>query len=220
MENNLIVRCSSLSKIMTKGRSKAELLGETAKAYIMEQAKEQFYGIKNILSAKQLDKGNMNESKAIEMLNNVRFMDFRKNEIRKTNDWLTGEADIVGEDRIIDIKNSWSFDSFPCFDSEAEKKVKASGYDWQVRGYMMLFDKPKAEVIFCMTSTPDSLLNPFDDLSLHKVDHIDPALRITAVTVERNSELENQMLEQYKVANEFYKQCLEELTNKNQLQWT
>lgn len=220
MRNNLIVRCSSLSKIMTKGRSKTEMLGETAKSYIMEQAKEEFYGIKNVLSAKQLDKGNINEVKAIEMLNNVRFMDFRKNEIRKTTDWLTGEADIIAEDRIIDIKNSWSFDSFPCFGSEAEKKVKASGYDWQVRGYMLLFDKPKAEVVYCMTSTPDELLSPYDDLSLHKVDNIDPALRITAVTIERDSELEDKMLEQYKVANEFYHKCIDELTNKNKTKWT
>lgn len=220
MENNLIVRCSSLAKIMTKGRSKTEILGETAKAYIMEQAKEQFYGIKNVLSAKQLDKGNMNEAKAIEMLNDVRFMDFRKNEIRKTNEWLTGEADIVGEDRIIDIKNSWSFDTFPCFETEAQKKVKQSGYDWQLRGYMLLFDKPKAEVVFCMTTTPEVLLSPFDDRSLHNVDHIDPALRITAVNIERDPELEEKMLEQYEHANNYYKQCLNELTNKNKIQWT
>lgn len=219
MNDNLIVRCSSLSKLMTKGRSKTDPLGETAKTYIMEQAKESFYGIETVLEGKQLDKGNLNEQLAIDMLNDVRFMDYRKNDKRINLDWLTGECDINAEDRIIDIKNSWSFDSFPCFESEAEKKIKKAGYDWQVRGYMMLYNKPKAEIVYCMTSTPDELLGSWDDLSVHKVDHIDPALRITSVTIERDLEIENEIKERYELANAYYKECIKELTNKNKAEW-
>lgn len=211
---NLTVRCSELSKLMTKGRSKNEPLGETTKSYLMQKAKEDFYGIFVNVSTKYMDKGIMNENKAIKMLNNVYFTDYYKNDVRKTNEWLTGECDILAPDKIIDIKCSWSFDTFPAFYEEAEKSVKQSGYDWQMRGYMMLFDRPKAEVTYCLTSTPDELLTKFDDVALHKVDHINPALRVTSVTIERDLEIEAQMYEQYQIANEYYNNLINQLKNK------
>ena len=84
--NQLTVRCSELSKLMTKGRSKNEPLGETTKSYLMQKAKEDFYGIFVNVSTKYMDKGIMNENKAIKMLNNVYFTDHFKNDVRKTND--------------------------------------------------------------------------------------------------------------------------------------
>jgi len=214
-KSNLIVRCSSLHKIMGRGRSKESVLSETAKTYIHEIAKEQFYGIETKLTGKFLDKGIRNEDIGIEMINQNRFRTYKKNQDRITTDWLTGECDINAEDSIIDVKCSWSFDSFPAFDIEAEKMMKKSGYDWQLRGYMYLYDKPKAEVVWCMTSTPDDLLSPYDDKSVHKVDHIDVDLRLTSVPIVRDLKLEDQMLEQYKHANEYYQKCISELKNKN-----
>tara|TARA_Y100000385_G_scaffold243838_1_gene261556 strand:- start:287 stop:943 length:657 start_codon:yes stop_codon:yes gene_type:complete len=213
-ENNLIVRCSSLHKIMTKSRTKGAL-SETAKSYVHEQVKEVFYGIRTKIEGKFLDKGIRNEDKAIEMVNDVRFMDYRKNKIRKTNEWLTGECDIEGDNTIIDVKCSWSFDTFPAFNSEAEKMLKKSGYDYQVRGYMMLYNKPEAEVIWCMTSTPDDLLSTWDNKEIHKVDHIEPELRITGAKIKRDKDIEKQMLIQYELANTYFKECLTELENKN-----
>jgi hypothetical protein len=204
---------------MTKGRSKTDPLSETAKSYIQDQAKEVFYGIESKLEGKFLEKGIRNEPIAIEMVNQVRFMDYRKNEIRKTNEWLTGECDIEGDERIIDVKCSWSFDSFPAFENEAVKMLKKSGYDWQMRGYMMLYDKPLAEVVWCMTSTPDDLLTAWDDKSVHKVDHIDVEYRLTSVKVFRDLEVEKQMKTQYDLANSYFKNCLAELKKKNKLQW-
>lgn len=215
----LKVRCSELSQLMTKGRSKAEPLGETAKSYIQEKAKCDFYGINPILENKYLSKGIMNEQIGIDLVNQVRFMDFVKNTERIDIGWLTGECDINATDRIIDIKCSWSFDTFPAFEEEAQKSVKKSGYDWQMRGYMMLYNKDLAEVIYCLTSTPDSLLSQWDDLTMHKVDHIETEKRITAVRVERAVEIEEEIKKQYEIANKYYKECLAELTTKNQKSW-
>ena len=122
--SNLIVRCSQLHKIMTRGRSKTDPLSETCKTYVKEQAKENFYGIEIQLQSKHFDKGNRNENLAIEMINNSRFKSYKKNTIRKKNDWLSGECDVNAEDRIIDVKCSWSFDSFPAFESDAQKNAK------------------------------------------------------------------------------------------------
>ena len=219
--DNLIVRCSELYKLMTKSRSKTDPLSETTKAYLMEKAKESHYGIRPELTNKYLEKGINNEDKAIQMLNDVRFMDWRKNGERITTSWLTGECDINGDDRIIDIKNSWSFETFPCFEEEAQKAVKKSGYDWQLRGYMLLYNKNKGEVCYCLTQTPTELLTPWDDIKLHNVDHIDPSDRITSVIIERDKEIEKEIKKQYEVANAYFKERLAELQNKNkkQLQW-
>ena len=214
----LKVRCSELSNIMTKGRSKADPLGETAKSYIQEKAKNDFYGIFPTLENKYLTKGRLNEQIGIDLINQVRFMDFIKNTERIDNGWLTGECDVIAEDRIIDIKCSWSFETFPAYEDEAQKSVKKSGYDWQVRGYMMLYNKDLAEVIYCLTSTPD-ILCMYDDINLHKVDHIEAEKRITAVRIERDLEIEEEIKKQYEIANLYYKECLAELTTKNQQSW-
>ena len=197
-EKNLIVRCSALSKIMTKSRSKSSPLSETAKTFVMEKAKEDFYGIRPNISNKFTEKGLRNEDLGIEMVNQARFMDFRKNTERISTDWLTGECDINGDERIIDIKCSWSFDTFPAFQEEAEKAVKKSGYDWQLRGYMMLYNKPMGEVIYCLTSTPADLLSSYDDVTLHDVEHIDIQSRMTSVKIERDEVKESEILMQYK----------------------
>tara|TARA_R110001592_G_scaffold302341_1_gene574261 strand:+ start:216 stop:869 length:654 start_codon:yes stop_codon:yes gene_type:complete len=214
-ERNLIVRCSALSKLMTKGRGKSSPLGETTKSFVMEKAKEDFYGIRPNFSNKFTEKGLRNEDLGIEMVNQARFMDFKKNEERISTSWLTGECDINAEDRIIDIKCSWSFDTFPAFQEEADKSVKKSGYDWQLRGYMMLYNKPFGEVVYCLTTTPPDLLTAYDNTDLHDVEHIDISKRMTSVRVERDEVKESEILMQYKIANEYYKECMAELENKS-----
>lgn len=218
---NLKVRCSELFKLMTKSRSKSDPLSETTKSWINEKVKEVYFGIRPQISNKFIEKGLTNEDKAIQMLNDVRFMDWRKNEERINLPWLTGECDINGDDRIIDIKCSWSFETFPMFEDEGKKAVKKSGYDWQLRGYMLLYNKPKGEVCYCLTQTPKDLLTPWDDIKLHNVDHIDPNDRITSVIVERDEEIEKDIKKQYEQANAYYKERLAELQNKNkkQLEW-
>jgi len=214
-ERNLIVRCSALSKLMTKGRGKSSPLGETTKSFVMEKAKEDFYGIRPNFSNKFTEKGLRNEDLGIEMVNQARFMDFKKNEERISTSWLTGECDINAEDSIIDIKCSWSFDTFPAFQEEADKSVKKSGYDWQLRGYMMLYNKPFGEVVYCLTTTPPDLLTAYDNTDLHDVEHIDISKRMTSVRVQRDEVKESEILMQYKIANEYYKECMAELENKS-----
>ena len=127
---------------------------------------------------------------------------------------MTGEADIVTDNEIIDVKTSWSLETFPVFQEDADAAVKKSGYDWQLRGYMLLWNKPQASIRYCMVSTPEALLKDWDDRSIHKVDHIDPARRVTTVTIERDKDIELKMLERYEVANKYYQMYLNELKAK------
>jgi hypothetical protein len=198
--------------MMTNPRGKTEEISATTKTWLKEMVKEEVFGYKKQLDTPAITKGIDYEFMSIDLLNDATFNKYTKNEERKTNSWLTGEADIVAEDLIRDVKSSWSLETFPAFKEDAAAAVKKSGYDWQLRGYMMLYNKPKATIDYCMISTPDSLLKDWDNKDIHKVDKIDPVRRVSTVTIERDEALEAKMLERYEVANKYYQMYLNELT--------
>lgn len=203
-------RASQIGKLMTSSRTKGEVLSQTAKSYINQIAKENFYGYKSEIKNRYLDKGINQELESLQLLNSVRFENFEKNSQRKENDLITGECDILTNDSIIDIKTSWSLDTFP----ELPEDIDSKEYEWQGRAYMMLYDRFEFELVFCMVSTWDEFLSPYDDRTLHQVDHIDPRKRITSITIERDLELENQMLERCQIATEYYIERMNKLNSK------
>jgi hypothetical protein len=204
-------RASQLGKIMTSSRTKGEALGQTAKTYIIEQAKQDFYGYRTQLMNKYVLKGLEQEQDSIDLLNGVRFQNYVKNEQRAENEYLTGCCDIITEDSIIDIKSSWSLETFPATTFELKD---LSEYEWQGRAYMWLYDRPIFELCYVMVSTHPELLSQYDPIDIHEVDHIDPAKRITSITFERDAEIEIRMQEQLLAASLFYEQVLTQLNNK------
>ena len=181
----MLIRCSSLPKIMTAPRSKSEVLSETAKSYVKQMAKEDFLGYSSELNNKYLEKGKQVENNSIELLNSVLFTNYVKNTERRQNDFLTGEPDIVADDVIIDIKSSWSLDTFPMLPED----INIKDYEMQLRGYMMLFDKPRAILAYCMVDTPEHLRS-WESEELHLVSHIAPEKRITMIEFTRDLEIE------------------------------
>lgn len=214
-ENDLLVRCSELSKIMTKSRTKSNPLSDTTMTYVRQKAKEFYFNYRTEIKSKYLEKGIRNEDTAIKMLSDVYFNNYTKNEVRNNNGWLTGECDIITSNLIIDIKCSWNLDTFPAFLEEAVKGVIKSGYDWQLRGYMLLYNINFSKVAYCLTNTPEDLLGYGDEAKNHNFDHLDKTDKITIVDIERDKDLEIQIKEQYDKANAYYKKCLAELKTKN-----
>lgn len=204
-------RASQLGKLMTSSRTKGEALGQTAKTYIIEQAKQDFYGYRTQLMNKYVLKGLEQEQDSIDLLNGVRFQNYVKNEQRAENEYLTGCCDIITNDSIIDIKSSWSLETFPATTFELKD---LSEYEWQGRAYMWLYDRPIFELCYVMVSTHPELLSQYDPIDIHEVDHIDPAKRITSITFERDAEIEIRMQEQLLAASLFYEQVLTQLQNK------
>ena len=204
-------RASQLGKLMTSSRTKGEVLGQTAKSYIIEKAKEDFYDYKVELTNKYLMKGIHQEQDSIDLLNAVRFESYKKNEKREENEWLTGSCDIITDELIIDVKTSWSLETFPATNYELKD---LSLYEWQGRAYMWLYDMPTFELCYVMVSTADDLLSDYDSYAIHKVDHIDPAKRITSIRFERDKELEIQMAVRLIEATQFYKEVINQLENK------
>jgi hypothetical protein len=203
-------RASQIGKLMTTSRSKTDALSQTAKSYINQIAKENFYGYSTELSSKYLDKGINQELESINLLNAVRFTDHKKNTLRLENDFITGECDIITNESIIDIKTSWSLDTFP----ELPEDIDAKDYEWQGRAYMMLYNRFEFELVYCLVSTWDEFLSEWDNKMIHKVDHIEPHLRITSVMFERDLEIEAQMIERCQLATEYYIERMNKLNNK------
>lgn len=141
-----------------EAKAKAELLKKTlpkgaksvANAWIREVL---IYNRKLEISNKYTRKGKKNEDLAIEELNLYLGTNFKKNTKRIEDDYFTGECDIDSEiyDMIIDIKNSYSLDTFPIHD----EVLVNEDYIAQVRVYMELYKRSRGAVSYHLTDLPD-----------------------------------------------------------------
>ncbi len=177
----------------------------------MASIKEQFFGFSSSITTKPMIKGKDWEEESIALVNQVRGSFYVKNKERFENEFLSGEPDIILDDCIIDIKTSWSLETWPATPDEGVNK----DYMWQLIGYCWLLDKPQAELIYCMIDTDDSLLNDWDNRFIHKVSHIDPAKRITVLKYDVHGDhYIDEMKEKLTAANEYYSQYINQLNNK------
>ena len=147
--SELIFRCHSLGELMgVRG------LGKTGQKRAIHAYIENTDGRYKEIKSKYLEKGLLNELGAIELVNEVLKTNFSKNDQRLTNEYLTGECDVLEPNEIADVKCSWDRFTF-------EESRLADDYEWQLRGYMELYDKPKARVIYCLTDCPENILLNF-----------------------------------------------------------
>ena len=203
-------RPSQLGKLMTNSRSKSEILSETAKSEIRKIAKQDFYGYNLEVKTKPMIKGTEWEQEGINLLNDIRFTNYTKNELRVENEYMSGCCDIITDDLIIDIKSSWSLETFPATPSEGE----SSDYEWQGRAYMWLYNRPAFELVYTMYTTPDELLTEWDNLSIHRVDHIPMHHRVTVLSYDRDMDKEEEIRERLIYCNEYYSKYINELNSK------
>ena len=201
---------SSLGKLMTTPKSKTENLSQGAKTYIRQVAKQDFFQYRVELDNKYINKGKDQEQDSIDLLNAVRFTNYKKNDVRIENEYMTGECDILVDDRVIDIKTSWNLETWPATPGEAHD----NDYEWQGRAYLMLYEREIFELVFCIVTTKDEFLNQWEQIDLHRVDHIAPEKRITSVIYERDLEKEELIREKLIFANEYYSQYINQLNSK------
>lgn len=202
-------RCSSLGKLMTEPKTLKEgPLSIGAKTYIRELVAQDLFGVEFEVSSKPMEKGKLVEDDCIGLLNRVRGISLVKNVERRTNDFITGECDLFDAHRKRghDIKASWSLSTFPICAVDCFDKL----YEYQMRGYMALWDAPEWEVNHCMVNTPEQLLFSFDPQSMHFVDHIPEHLRVTSWVVKRDREKELAIFEKIKQARVYYAEVIAE----------
>jgi len=208
MSTDLLIRCSSLGKIMAEPRSKSEgQLSKGAKTYIQSLAAQAIFGVEFEISSKQLEKGIRCEPDAIALINRVRGLQLVKNSERRDDGLITGECDLFDPRARIghDAKCSWSVATFPIVTAACEDK----DYDWQMRGYMKLWDASEWVVDYVLLDTPEDLIG-YEPQSMHFVSHIPEHHRITSWTVRRDLALEDAMAEKVRAARAYMAEVIRE----------
>lgn len=208
MSKCLRFRCSSVGKLMGEPRAKGEVLSQTAKAYVRELAAQAIFGVDFEVSSKQMEKGIACEDESIGLFNRVFGRALVKNTERRSDDYLTGESDLPDVDEVVDIKTAWSVATFPLSEEDiADTQRKL--YEFQLRAYMRLWNKPRARLAYCLVDTPETLIG-YEPLALHVVRHIPEHLRVTTWTVERDAAIEARMVEKIKAARAYYAEVVDE----------
>lgn len=130
-------------------------LSPSVKKYCQDWLSSRLYEKRKIFTSKYTDKGVKKEADAIIYLEEVCNWGLAmKNDKRKTDGFIQGECDVLLFDRVVDVKNSWDFTTFPIY----EDSIPDEQYYSQVQGYMHLYKKPKAEVIYVLMDAPDEII--------------------------------------------------------------
>ena len=204
----ILFRCSSIGRLMTEPKTPKEgPLSVGAKTYIRELAKQDIFGIEFEFSSKETQKGIEVEDESIALLNRVRGLNLVKNTERRSNGFITGECDLFDQlrRRGHDLKSSWSAKTFPGWPNDCDDSL----YEWQMRGYMLLWDADEWEVNYALVDTPDRLIG-FEPLQLHVVGHIPEHLRLTTWLIERDPVKEAAIEAKVKVARDYYAEVIRE----------
>ena len=125
-----------------------------AKTYCKKWVKEKLYNRRKEIKSKFIDKGNACEAQSLELINAQCMEDYELNTEYKENEYLTGTCDIQSPSEIRDIKNSWSVDTFPLFDTG----IKNKDYWWQGQGYLDLYDKQLFHLDYTLIDAPLHLI--------------------------------------------------------------
>ena len=161
MKHNWLIRASQVSDIMTNDRS-GKQMGDTAKKAILEAVLYNKYGIEpKEISSKFIEKGNANEYENVVLAKRVlNWADVDPDLIkpRLFNDYVTGETDVLSETVLADIKTSWDASTFPWLAVDCPNKA----YYWQMQVYCWLCDRDEAELVYCLSNTPENLI--YDEL--------------------------------------------------------
>lgn len=209
-----LFRASSIGKLMTEPRAKSEgVLSVGARTYIRELAQQEILGVEFSFSSKETKKGIEMEQEGINLLNRVRGLNLVKNTERRSNEHVTGEADLhdAAARRGHDIKCSWSAKTFPAWVMDAEDKL----YEWQVRTYMWLWDADEWEVNFVLLDTPERLIG-FEPLQMHVVGHIPEHMRLTSWVITRDLEKEALIETKVRAAQAYYREVIAEFDQQHQ----
>ena len=155
--NNWKCRCSALGNVVTASGN----LTDSAKTYLLETFIGETENVTKDIYGKALEKGIACEEDGFKMLNKAlypgKFLRSVKMEIEQgtrkepSNKFIKGTADTIQRGIIYDIKNA--------FDRFTFGKAKMTHlYEWQLRGYMMLYKKKQSRLFYCLNNMPEYMI--------------------------------------------------------------
>lgn len=173
MFDNYEFRASSLPTLMTKSKKKG-VLSQTTKSVLNEIYLDEIYGRKKIISSKYIEKGIERENESIALYRKTSQVFVEKNDQEFHNGILKGTPDILHNDFVVDIKTNW--DIFTFFSVDAKKAE--TDYFYQLVAYMILTQRKKAKLAYCLISNDEfTLFQEFQKIKYNKgYDDDDPML--------------------------------------------
>lgn len=130
--------------------SKVYKLSTTAQNILTDIVFFEQYGRKYTLENKYFSKGLEVEKSSRDLISQVLAKNLTRSNVRKSNEWVSGEIDIEPQGVIIDIKSSYSFTSFNkhLIDDNIEF------YKRQLDCYMELWGLAESLIAFTLVDTP------------------------------------------------------------------
>lgn len=165
--NELLFRASQMTDIMSGVATRKDVENsETCKKRLVKIYNEVYWGRKEPnRDNKYCEKGTIQENEGIQMLVLSQRKAYRKNETRHNNDFFTCITDINDlADTTIDIKCSWSLDTFNESKSSDLKKV----YLYQGQVQMDVHGKNNHWVVYCLVNNTARLIQREIDLLKYK----------------------------------------------------
>lgn len=156
--SGILVHASSMGCLFTEPREvaakKAGELSKTAKTHLIKVYAREYWGRWKDVTTKQMEKGTAVEIDVIHLLSKHDGFPYEKNELRINNEWITGHADIVCGEGIIDVKASWDAETF------LPKLLEPLDFDYniQLQCYMWLYNKKMAKLVYGLVNMPDYML--------------------------------------------------------------
>jgi hypothetical protein len=206
------IRASGAGNIMgVKG------LGKTGHSFLQQWVKEQLYGRKKFMTNKYVEKGLIMEDEAIDFIADELGYGFLvKNEQFFRNDYFTGTPDIILDDHIIDVKNSYDCFTFPLF----EDNILNKDYIYQAQIYMELVGRDNYKLIYTLMDNPEHQIkkdfkwnNPnqldYEDFKKDFVySDLESNLRIKVFEIKRDEEILDKLKERVLESRNYIKQLL------------
>lgn len=132
-------------------------LPQGAKSYCKKWLNEYLWKRRQEIKSKYIDKGNQTQEDGFTLTCiqlNLGFI--KENTERKFNDFMNGICDIDHEklDTVFDNKSSWDLSTFPMYEDEIPDKK----YLDQGQGYMELWDRSKACIVYTLIDCPEDIL--------------------------------------------------------------
>lgn len=168
MENNLdfshwLCRASAFHKLVTEPKTKADKdageLSITTKNFLKDCFREAKYHRRKEFESKYTDKGLVKEEDAISLVSRVTKTLYKKNKIRVSNHYVTGEPDIHDGKQLMkckkggDVKCVWSLWTLPFKNDRLD-----ISYEWQNKIYMYLTGAKEWYTHYCLVNAPDYLI--------------------------------------------------------------
>lgn len=201
---------------------KDHTLSEGAKSAVERWVVEKNFGFRDFQGNKYTEKGLTLEDHAIKavQMNSLftmgQFIGMQKNEETLEDEFLIGTPDIINADHGRDTKCSWSGVQHPFTLRRAEKKARENGYEWQMRAYMQLTDKPMWAIDYVLLPTPENLIFGEDqrEQQVTLVNLVPLEQRITTVWIHRDFKLEELIKIKCSLAQTYAKEVEREILGK------